>query len=82
MAYESGKMRLMGGVPGQQLFLYQSPDSAAQVAAPGYLDPAVEEYHLCDGDIVIAVTGAAGARVIGLYTAGITGSAVSLTAAA
>lgn len=82
MAYESSKMRLMGGVPGQQLFLYRSEDDAAQVAASGYLDQAVEEYHLCDGDIVIAVTGEAGSRVIGLYATRLAGSAVSLTAAA
>jgi len=41
MAYTSEDMRLMGGVPGQQLFIYRSEDDAATVSGPGYFDQAV-----------------------------------------
>ena len=57
MAYISEDMRLMGGVPGQQLFIYRTEDDAAEVVASGYFDEAVEDYNLDTGDIVIACTG-------------------------
>jgi len=57
MAYDSTTMRLLGGVPGQQLFLYRTADAIGSVSAGGYFDPAVEEYNLTSGDIILAVTG-------------------------
>ena len=42
MAYISEDMRLMGGVPGQQLFIYSTEDNAATVAEAGYFDQAAE----------------------------------------
>ncbi|MEF2144350.1 MAG: hypothetical protein V3573_02795 [Desulfovibrionaceae bacterium] len=57
MSYKSEDMRLMGGVPGQQLFLYRTADDAAAVAAAGYFNQAVEHYTLSRGDIVLCVSG-------------------------
>ena len=56
MAYISEDMRLMGGVPGQQLFIYRTEDETASVTASGYFDQAAEDYNLDTGDIVIACT--------------------------
>lgn len=57
MAYNCENMRLMGGVPGQQLFLYRTEDDAATATAEGYFDLAVEQYNLSSGDIVLCVSG-------------------------
>ncbi|WP_316896428.1 hypothetical protein [Pseudodesulfovibrio indicus] len=81
MAYISEDMRLMGGVPGQQLFIYRSEDDAATVAGSGYFDQAVEDYNLDTGDIVIACTGADMAGAIDLMVAANTGGTVSVTTA-
>lgn len=69
MSYESKEMRLMGGVPGQQLFLYRSTDSLTAVIASGYFDTAVEEYNLDTGDVIIACTGAQKAAAVDLLVA-------------
>ncbi len=69
MAYESENMRLMGGVPGQQLFLYRTEDAVASVTAPGYFDQAAVDYTLDTGDIVIACTGADMAEAVDLLVA-------------
>jgi hypothetical protein len=81
MAYTSEDMRLMGGVPGQQLFLYRSEDDAATVAGPGYFDQAAEDYNLETGDIVIACTGANYAAAIDLMVAANTDGAVTVITA-
>ena len=78
MAYESKEMRLMGGVPGQQLFLYRSTDEIATVATSGYFDDAVEEYNLDTGDIVIACTGTGYAEAIDLMVAANTDGVVTV----
>jgi hypothetical protein len=57
MAYSKDTMRLMGGVPGQQLFLYRTADAIGDVDDSGYFDEAVEEYNLSTGDVILAVTG-------------------------
>lgn len=57
MSYDSTTMRLMGGVPGQQLFLYRTPDAVGAVSASGYFDKAIAEYNLASGDIILAVSG-------------------------
>lgn len=57
MTFDSTTMRLMGGVPGQQLFLYRTADAAASVGASGYFNNAIAEYNLSSGDIVLAVSG-------------------------
>ncbi|MGE4470931.1 MAG: hypothetical protein AB7D47_12430 [Desulfovibrio sp.] len=69
MAYNSEQMRLMGGVPGQQLFLYRSDDERSEITASGYFDPAVEHYNLSSGDIVLCVSGADSAPALGALVA-------------
>ncbi|XXJ21518.1 hypothetical protein ACR42D_18640 [Desulfovibrio caledoniensis] len=81
MAYTSEDMRLMGGVPGQQLFIYRSEDDAATVSGPGYFDQAAEDYNLETGDIVIACTGANHAAAIDLMVAANTDGAVTVITA-
>ncbi|MEF2231119.1 MAG: hypothetical protein V3571_09340 [Pseudodesulfovibrio sp.] len=69
MAYNSDDMRLMGGVPGQQLFIYRSEDEVAAIAASGYFDQAVEDYNLDTGDIILACSGASMASAVDLLVA-------------
>lgn len=64
MSYESTNLRLMGGVPGQQLFLYRTEDVIADVDDSGYFDDAVDQYNLSTGDIVLAVTGFGSSNVL------------------
>ena len=78
MSYDSKKMRLMGGVPGQQVFCYRSPDAAGTVTAQGYFDQAVEDYNLSSGDIVLAVLGADGSQAPGIYAARVSAGVVTL----
>ncbi len=75
--YISEDMRLMGGVPGQQLFIYRTDDAIATVVASGYFDQAVEDYNLDTGDIIIACTGATKADAVDLLVA--TSSAGTVT---
>jgi hypothetical protein len=81
MAYISEDMRLMGGVPGQQLFIYSTEDNAATVAEAGYFDQAAEDYNLETGDIVIACTGANRAAAIDLMVAAETGGTITVITA-
>ncbi len=67
--YNSEDMRLMGGVPGQQLFIYRSDDDVATIADADYFNDAVEDYNLDTGDIVIACSGADMAAGIDLLVA-------------
>ena len=78
MSYDSKMMRLMGGVPGQQVFCYRSADAAGTVTTSGYFDPAVEDYNLSAGDLILAVLGADGAQVPALYAARISEGTVTL----
>lgn len=78
MAYESKDMRLMGGVPGQQLFLYRTTDAVAAVTGSGYFDKAAEEYNLETGDVIIACSGAKSAAAVDLLVATNTAGAVSV----
>lgn len=80
MTYDSSSMRLMGGVPGQQLFLYRSADAAGTVTASGYFNSAIEEYNLSSGDVILAVTSFGGAAALKALIASKSGSAVSVTA--
>lgn len=82
MSYDSTKMRLMGGVPGQQLFMYQTADAIGDVDESGYFDEAVEQYNLTTGDVILCVTGVGTANVLdGLVTTVTSGTAsVSLLA--
>ncbi|WFS62390.1 hypothetical protein LF599_17285 [Pseudodesulfovibrio thermohalotolerans] len=81
MAYISEDMRLMGGVPGQQMFIYRTEDEAAAVTASGYFDQAVEDYNLETGDIVIACTGANRASAIDMMVAANSDGTVTVIAA-
>ncbi|BDQ34231.1 hypothetical protein [Pseudodesulfovibrio portus] len=69
MAYNSEDMRLMGGVPGQQLFLYRTEDAVASVTGSGYFDEAAVDYTLDTGDIIIACTGADMAAAVDMLVA-------------
>lgn len=55
--YNSEDMRLMGGVPGQQLFIYRSEEPKPKVEESGYFSDAVDDNFLSTGDIIIACTG-------------------------
>lgn len=57
MSFDSTTMRLLGGVPGQQLFLYRTADAVEAVNASGYFNNAIAEYNLSSGDMILAVTG-------------------------
>ncbi|CCH49607.1 hypothetical protein [Pseudodesulfovibrio piezophilus] len=76
--YISEDMRLMGGVPGQQLFLYRTEDAVTTISAEDYFNQAVEDYNLDTGDIIIACTGPSQADAINLLVATNTGGAVSV----
>lgn len=78
MSYDSKMMRLMGGVPGQQVFCYRSADAAGTVTTSGYFDQAVEDYNLSAGDLILAVLGADGAQAPALYTARVASGVVTL----
>jgi len=80
--YQSEDMRLMGGVPGQQLFVYRSQDDAADIKTQGYFDQAAEDYNLDTGDIIIACTGPTRADAVTLLVATNTAGSVTVTAAA
>ncbi|MFH1913568.1 MAG: hypothetical protein ABIK45_04775 [Pseudomonadota bacterium] len=80
--YQSEDMRLMGGVPGQQLFVYRSVDDAVAVTAEGYFDQAAEDYNLDTGDIIIACSGPTRANAITLLVATNTAGTVTVIAAA
>ncbi|MBG0790564.1 MAG: hypothetical protein H0S80_08730 [Desulfovibrionaceae bacterium] len=82
MAYESEDMRLMGGVPGQQLFLYRTEDAAGTVTASGYFDEAVVDYTLDTGDIIIACTGADMAEAVDMLVAANTDGVVTVAGGA
>lgn len=77
MGYKSEDMRLMGGVPGQQLFLYRSTDAIADVAASGYFNTATHEYNLETGDVIIACTGVAAAAAVDILVATNSGGSVT-----
>ena len=55
MAYTTSTMRLMGGVPGQQMFLYRTADALTTVVASGYFDDAYGHYNASTGDVVWVV---------------------------
>lgn len=78
MTYATEDMRLMGGVPGQQLFLYRTADSAATVTANDYFNQAVTEYNLDTGDIIIATTGASNAGSVDVLVATNNGGTVTV----
>ncbi|WP_243544730.1 hypothetical protein [Pseudodesulfovibrio tunisiensis] len=67
MAYASEDMRLMGGVPGQQLFLYRTEDPLETVATDDYFAPAREDYNLGTGDFIVATMGPGMASVARLF---------------
>lgn len=76
--YNSEDMRLMGGVPGQQLFIYRSDDTIATIGGSGYFDDAVEDYNLDTGDIIVTCSGANMAEAIDLLVATNTAGTVTV----
>ncbi|MGE4551607.1 MAG: hypothetical protein AB7D57_00750 [Desulfovibrionaceae bacterium] len=55
MSYDYQSLRLMGGVPGQQLFLYKTADAKAAVATAGYFNDGVGHFNLSTGDLIRVV---------------------------
>ncbi len=82
MSYDASCMRLMGGVPGQQLFLYRTPDAIGAIDDTGYFDSAVDEYNLSSGDIILAVTSFGGVQALSALVAGVSNGQASVTALA
>ncbi|MDP2848348.1 MAG: hypothetical protein Q8O35_09160 [Humidesulfovibrio sp.] len=73
MTYDSTTMRLMGGVPGQQLFLYRTADAVAAVSASGYFNNAIAEYNLSSGDMILTVSGFGALPVLDGLVASVSG---------
>ncbi|NDV19954.1 hypothetical protein GO013_11025 [Pseudodesulfovibrio sp. JC047] len=78
MAYISEDMRLMGGVPGQQLFLYRSKDPIATVNHIGYFDKAAIDYTLDTGDIILVCSGNNQAEAVDILVATNSNGTVSM----
>lgn len=74
MSYDSTTMRLMGGVPGQQLFLYRTADAIGAVSASGYFNNAIAEYNLASGDMILAVSGFGTLAVLDALVVSVTGA--------
>jgi len=79
VSYDASTMRLMGGVPGQQLFLYRTPDAIGTVDDAGYFDAAVDEYNLSTGDMVLAVTSFGGVQALSALVVGVAAGQASVT---
>ncbi len=79
MSYDASTMRLMGGVPGQQLFLYRTADAIGAVDNAGYFDSAVDEYNLSTGDMVLAVTSFGGVQALSALVVGVAAGQASVT---
>lgn len=79
MSYDASFMRLMGGVPGQQLFLYRSADAIGTVDDAGYFDTAVDEYNLATGDMILAVTSFGGTQALSALVVGVSAGQASVT---
>jgi hypothetical protein len=79
MSYDASFMRLMGGVPGQQLFLYRTADAIAEVDDNGYFDTAVDEYNLSSGDLILAVTSFGGVQALSALVVGVSGGQAGVT---
>jgi hypothetical protein len=78
VSYDASTMRLMGGVPGQQLFLYRTPDAIGTVDDNGYFNSAVEEYNLSSGDMILAVTSFGGAQALDALVVGVAAGQASV----
>jgi len=79
VSYDASFMRLMGGVPGQQLFLYRTADAIAAVDDNGYFDSAVAEYNLSTGDMILAVTSFGGTQALSALVVGVSAGQASVT---
>lgn len=55
MAYTASTMRLIGGVPGQQVFMYRSTDAETSTDDTDYFLAAKADYNLTTGDIILCV---------------------------
>jgi len=79
VSYDASTMRLMGGVPGQQLFLYRTADAIGTVDDAGYFNSAVDEYNLSTGDLILAVTSFGGSQALSALVAGVSAGQASVT---
>ena len=79
MSYDPTTLRLMGGVPGQQLFLYRTADAIGSVDDNGYFDSAVDDYNLSTGDMILAVTSFGGSQALDALVVDVTAGQASVT---
>ncbi len=79
MSYDSTTMRLLGGVPGQQMFMYRTADNITDIEVSGYFDPAVEHYNLSTGDIILAVTSFDSANALAGLVTTVTGTTATVS---
>ena len=78
MSYDATSLRLMGGVPGQQLFLYRTTDAISAVTTAGYFNAAIAEYNLSSGDMILTVTSTGTTPIFDGLVANLSGSTVSV----
>lgn len=55
MAFSSSTMRLIGGIPGQQLFMYRTADAETSTDDSDYFLNAKTQNNLSTGDIILNV---------------------------
>jgi hypothetical protein len=55
MAFSSSTMRLIGGIPGQQIFMYRSADAETATDDNDYFLSAKTQNNLTTGDIILCV---------------------------
>lgn len=79
MAYDKETLRLLGGVPGQQFFMYRTADDIAAVSADSYFNDAVGQYNLSNGDVIQAVTGFGTANVTDTLVVTVDGTVATTT---
>ena len=60
MAFSSSTMRLIGGIPGQQLFMYRTADAETDTDDSDYFLAAKTQNNLTTGDIILNVYGFGG----------------------
>lgn len=79
MSYSTSTMRLMGGVPGQQLFMYRTADLETVVDDSGYFDTAAVHYNLSTGDVIICVYAFGGTQKVRMYLVTNTSGVITVT---
>jgi hypothetical protein len=81
MAFSSSTMRLSGGIPGQQLFMYRTADAETSTDDSGYFDNAVTWNNLSTGDVILNVYAFGGSMGLRGYVAAVDGTTKVATVA-